>query len=113
MSETLQAWLESLPTFPGLLARGVRLPDHRTHCQSFAEACPLDSLETLGRSLADTSRVLGMHRFPSDRLCWTYEKARVHGLRRSDDLLMFWVVERDSADAAREELDRQAAAFLG
>ncbi len=113
MSDPLETWFDSLPAFEGLLACGLRLPDHRTHGRSFAEAYPLDALEGLSRGLADTSRVLGMHRLPSEALRWTYESAVVHCHRRADGLLMFWVIDRNAAETTGEELNRQIAAFRG
>ena len=88
MSSPWAAWFEALPSFAGLLAAGVRVPDQATHSKSWVGSWPEAALANAWRCVDDTFRVMRLHRFPTRQLRWTYAEALLTSVRRDDGSLL-------------------------
>jgi len=106
MKETLQEFLEHNLPLPGMAACSVRLADRTfvNHCynDSFTEAQVEQALSRL--ALAADS--LGYHGIQPIRLCWVFERMRIHlALRRDTVCLAFFMESRAGvANAKLEDL---------
>jgi hypothetical protein len=105
VKEAIKEWLMRMPPLPGLLACGVRFNDQTALCRSYSRDFPVVALEQAWRCVADTFRVLRVHRLPGSRLCWVYARARLFCVRREDGtiLSLFVCVERADWDVSRLE----------
>jgi hypothetical protein len=102
MNPEWSTWFAALPPVAGLLAAGLRSPDHQT-CLSRAwvEGLPEAALVNAWRCADDTFRVMRLHRFPTRQLRWTYAQAVLRAVRRDDGYLLLMLTE--TAAAIEEE----------
>ncbi len=111
MNNAYKTWMAQNPRVEGVLARGVRLPDKTTLNESYSKDFPLAVLDNVWRSVADAYQVFTMHRLPTVRMRWVYEKALVQCVRRNDGVILglFTSPNRDQVDV--EGLERLFASF--
>jgi hypothetical protein len=113
MRDAVKNWLTQLPRVQGLLACGVRFPDQTALGASYEKDFPVVALEHAWRSVADTYRVLTIHRLPATRLRWVYRRAVLHSVRREDELVINLLVARDPTDVDGTGVERLIAEFQG
>ena len=111
MKQSIKEWLMQVPAAPGLLACGIRFEDQTVLCRSFSRDFPVVALEQAWRCVADTYRVLNVHRLPGPRLRWVYSHAELHCLRRDDGIMLGLFVGRQADQMDAAELDRLVAGF--
>jgi hypothetical protein len=98
MKDALQAFLDRNLPLPGVAAYSARLADRTfvSHCYSdwFTTAQAEQALSRL--ALAADS--LGYHGIQPTRICWVFERTRIHlALRRDAACLAFFVENRPGA----------------
>jgi hypothetical protein len=108
----LQIWLDALPVEPGVLACAIRFPSQGWIGRVFDSTLDRQALDQATRCVMDTFRVMKLHRWPSQYLQWSYERGRVHAVRRADDWVLVVIA---SAEAAVTEalLRSWVEAFMG
>jgi hypothetical protein len=111
MKEEVKAWLMEMHTPAGALACGVWFSDQTTLCHSYAKDFPVLAVEKVFRSVTDTFRVLALHRLPSERLRWVYEKVTLHCWRRQDGLVFGIFLPRLVSSADTQQIERLSQAF--
>jgi hypothetical protein len=111
MNEQISQWFEQSAPFEGILACGIRRPDHSTMTKSWAEGYSELAMENTLRCVADLFQVLPLNRLPQGRVRWVYENALLHCERRADGtcLGIFTLREETHCDAAG--LERVFAEF--
>jgi hypothetical protein len=105
MKEALQALLDRSLPLPGVGAFSARLTDRTyvTHCYGDWFA-PGQVEQTLSR-LALAADSLGYHGIQPARLCWVFERARIHlALRQDGACLALFVENRPGTNAKVESL---------
>lgn len=112
MSSPWAAWFEALPSFAGLLAAGVRVPDQATHSKSWVGSWPEAALANAWRCVDDTFRVMRLHRFPTRQLRWTYAEALLTSVRRDDGSLLTVLTKTELSQDAEAALRSWIEAFL-
>jgi hypothetical protein len=105
MNEALQGFLDRSLPLPGVAACSVRLID-----RSFVSRCygdwftPAQVEQALSR-LALAADSLAYHGIQPTRLCWVFERARIHlALRQDASCLAFFVESRLGTDSKLEGL---------
>jgi len=88
MSTVWSDWFNTLPSFPGLLAAGLRSPEQAAFSRAWSEGYPEAAMANAWRCADDTFRVMRLHRFPTRTLRWTYSNAILTGVRRNDGWLL-------------------------
>jgi hypothetical protein len=111
VKEAIKEWLMQMPPLPGLLACSVRFKDQTALCRSYARGFPVVALEQAGRCVADTFRVLSVHRLPGSRLRWVYARVQVHCVRRGDGTVLSLFAESEPAAAGPARLEQLIADF--
>jgi hypothetical protein len=111
MKSSVRDWLLRLGRPAGVLACGVGFPDQTSLCHSYSRAYPLVALEHTWQGLADTFRVLALHRLPTRRAAWVYEQAVLRCARRDDGLVLFVFVAPAAAESDAPALDHMITEF--
>jgi hypothetical protein len=104
-------WLMQAVPLPGVLACGVRFIDQTALCRSYSRDFPVVALEQSLRCVADTFRVLSVHRLPGARLRWVYARAQLHCARRDDGTILTVFVSQESPGSASLDLENFIADF--
>jgi hypothetical protein len=111
VKDAIKNWLTQVPELPGLLACGVRFPDQTALSRSFCRDFPVVALEQVWRCVADTFRVLQVHRLPGSRLRWVYAGAHLHCVRREDGTMLSCFVSSAPASRDSDRLEQLIAEF--
>lgn len=112
MKQLLETWFQALPSFPGLMASGLRFADQAAQYRQGEGFTDRSALENAWRSAADTFRVLKIRQLPSRRLRWQFSEAVMHAIRRDDDHLLLFLVRAQPAEVDAEAIEARVAEFL-
>jgi hypothetical protein len=111
MKEQISQWFEQSAPFEGILACGVRQPDHSTMTKSWSDSYSELAMENALRCVADLFQVLPLNRLPQGRVRWVYENALLHCERRSDGACLGIFTLREEARCDAAGLERVFAEF--
>jgi hypothetical protein len=108
----LKEWLLSFPRSEGFLALGLRFPNKTSLSESFDRSFPLPALEQTWRGVADTFKVLDLHRLPAERMLWRYRDLWLAAVRRPDGCTLSLVISSQAASALTHQTGQLQDAFL-
>jgi len=112
MNEALQVYLDrSLPS-AGVTACSVRLADRTFVSRCYGDRFTPAQVEQALSRLALAADSLGYHGIQPIRLCWVFERVRIHlALRRDAACLAFFVENRPGTSPKLEDLLEEFAAL--
>jgi hypothetical protein len=112
MKSTLNLWLTRNLRVHGVLAGGIRYPDHSAFSQSLSDAFGQSACDNAMRVLTDVFKALHANRLPSQSTRLSFQDGTLHAVRRSDGACLGIFTLRDSNDYDADELARILNAFL-
>ena len=93
MKDTLQDFLDRNLLLPGLAACSVRLADRTFVSRCYSDWFTAAQLEQALNRLALAADSLGYHGIQPIRLCWVFERTRIHLALRGDAACLALFVE--------------------
>lgn len=104
MKEALEGLIERQLPLPGVAAWSARLADRSLMSHCYTNWFTSSQVEQALTRLALAADSLGHHRIQPERLCWTFEHARIHLALRGDGACLAFFVENraDFPSAALE-----------
>jgi hypothetical protein len=73
---------------PGVVACAIRLPDRSILCRLGGDAISKAQVEQVLTRMALAADGLKRHRFATQSLCWTFDRARIHLTHRPDGAML-------------------------
>jgi hypothetical protein len=111
MKEHFHIWLTEKMKVAGVLACGMRAPDHKTFARSSSSQFSSMALEHACRCLADTFQILHSNRFPGELIRWVYANYFVYSSIRQDGICLVVLTRREGANLQSTELEKMLTEF--
>ena len=111
MKEAVQGFLDRNLPLPGVAACGVRLADRTFVSRCYDDSFTVAQVEQALSRLALAADSLGYHGIQPTRLCWVFERTRIHLALRGDAACLACFVENQPG-AANPKLEGLLEEFV-
>jgi hypothetical protein len=88
MKSALEHFLDDHLPLAGVVACAIRLPDRSIVCRRDGDAMTTVQVEQVLARMALAADGLKRHRVAAERLCWTFDYARIHLTHRPDGTML-------------------------
>lgn len=103
MNPLFNHWLQDNSKAEGILGCAIRYPDKSCFSLTYSQDFPPANTEMAWRCMADTFRVLKLHKKSVLRMRWVFERADLHCAARSDGVCLGVFTTGQPATAAVTE----------
>jgi len=112
MNPIFHHWLQDNSKAEGVLGCAVRYADKSCFSLTYSRDFPQSNMELAWRCMADTFRVLKLHKKSVLRMRWVFEQADLHCAARNDGVCLgVFTTGEPAAPAAAETLARLFSEF--